>query len=232
VKNGNRALIALALVAALCLISTATAVAARVVGDGGPNTLTGTPRADLIVGRGGDDTIDARGGCDHVFAGPGNDTVNGGAGWSWWRRCERLFGGTGTDTINGGAGRDFISGGRDDDVLNGGAGSDKIFANQGRDRSDGGAGNDVLWALSRKDVAYIGDPNGDELSGGPGNDRFRVRDGEVDVVHCGDGHDTVLADQFDQIDNDCERVLRRDVTSLDQVGDQQENTTEDPAPAG
>ena len=98
--------------------------------------------------------------------------------------------------------------------------------------SDGGDGDDVLWALSRKDVTAIGDPDGDDLTGGPGNDRFRVRDGEVDLVHCGDGRDTVLADQFDQVDNDCERVLRRDVTSLDQVDDQEENSTENPPQDG
>ena len=284
-RERNRVLLAFAGVAALCLISAASAMAARVVGDGGSNTLTGTDQRDRIVAKAGDDTIDALGGadlvlagaghdhaqggpgfdllvgnagddvldggagCDHIFAGPGNDTVDGGPGWSWWwtrprawrrneaprhafawsRVCERLHGGAGNDTVNGGPGREFISGGRDDDVLNGGGGADKLFANQGRDREDGGAGDDVLWALSRKDVASIGDADGDELSGGPGNDRFRVRDGEVDLVHCGDGRDTVLADQFDQVDNDCERVLRRDITSLDQVDDNEENSTENPS---
>jgi Ca2+-binding RTX toxin-like protein len=288
VRNRNRALVALGAIAALCLISATTAMAARVVGNGGPNSLTGTDHRDLMLARGGDDSIDALGGadlviagagndhvlggagfdliagnagddqldggpgCDHIFAGPGNDTVEGGPGWSWWwtrprawRRaqaprhghawgvvCERLHGGVGNDVVNGGAGREFISGGRDDDTLNGGGGADKIFANQGRDHSDGGAGDDVLWALSRKDVSAIGDTEGDELSGGDGGDRFRVRDGEVDLVHCGEGRDTVLADQFDQVDNDCERVLRRDVTSLDQVDDQEENSTESPSEDG
>jgi hypothetical protein len=87
-----------------------------------------------------------------------------------------------------------------------------IFANRGRDHEDGGDGPDRLWALSRFDVEFIGDPNGDELSGGNGNDRFRVRDGEVDLVHCGEGTDHVKADQFDQVDNDCEHVDRGDVT--------------------
>ena len=91
---------------------------------------------------------------------------------------------------NGGDGRDFMSGGRDDDTQNGGGGVDKIFANHGRDVSYGGNGHDVLWALSRKDVTAIGDTEGDELSGGEGRDRFQVRDGEVDVVHCGAGRDT------------------------------------------
>jgi hypothetical protein len=87
----------------------------------------------------------------------------------------------------------------------------------------------VLWALARADVASIGDSEGDELTGGLGADRFRVRDGESDLVHCGDGRDRVLADQFDQVDNDCEQVIRRDITSLDQVEDQEENRTENPS---
>jgi Ca2+-binding RTX toxin-like protein len=76
-------------------------------------------------------------------------------------------------------------------------------------------------------VTVIGDTEGDELSGGGGRDLFRVRDGEVDLVHCGDGNDRVLADQFDTVDLDCEHVHRRAVTSLDQVADQEENRTED-----
>ena len=122
-----------------------------------------------------------------------------------------------------------MSGGQGDDTQAGGGGADKIFANRGRDVSDGGDGHDVLWALARADVTAIGDPDGDELSGGEANDRFHVRDGEVDKVHCGGGNrDRVLADQFDQIDTDCERVERRDVTSLNQVEDQEENRTENP----
>ncbi len=39
----------------------------------------------------------------------------------------------------------------------------------------------------------------------------------------------MLADQVDQIDPDCERALRRDITSLDQVDDGEENRTEDPS---
>ena len=121
-----------------------------------------------------------------------------------------------------------MSGGRDDDTQNGGAGRDLIFANPGRDVTDGGAGDDVLWALARADVESIGDPNGDSLTGGDGDDRFRVRDGEVDAVHCGNGRDRVFADQFDAVDSDCEIVRRREVTSLEQVDDRQENRQESP----
>jgi Ca2+-binding RTX toxin-like protein len=144
----------------------------------------------------------------------------------WFRGADRLHGGLGNDTINGGSGRDHISGGKDDDTLNGNGGRDVIFANQGRDRSLGGDGNDVLWALSRLDVTAVGDPDGDELHGDAGNDLVRVRDGERDVVECGDGRDKVISDQFDQIAPDCERVEQRDITSLDQVDDGAENREE------
>ena len=52
------------------------------------------------------------------------------------------------------------------------------------------------------------DPVGDTLHGEGGNDRIHVRDGEVDKVDCGDGVDRVIADSFDQIAADCEKVTR------------------------
>ena len=199
-------------------------------GNAGNDNVAGGAGYDLITGNAGTDTLNGGIGCDRIFAGPDNDVLDGGAGNNFRRfRCERLHGGAGDDVANGGVGRDFMSGGRDNDTQNGGGGSDKIYANQGRDKSDGGDGHDVLWALSRKDVTAIGDLEGDELTGGEGRDRFLVRDGEQDIVHCGNGRDQVLADQFDQIDADCERVLRRDITSLDQVEDEEENRTEEPA---
>jgi hypothetical protein len=73
---------------------------------------------------------------------------------------------------------------------------------------------------------------GDELWGGDGADRFRVRDGEVDRVRCGDGHDRVVADQYDAIDGDCELVRRVAVTSIEQVEDSPENRQEDPSADG
>jgi hypothetical protein len=48
-------------------------------------------------------------------------------------------------------------------------------------------------------------------------------------VHCCGGlPDRVLADQFDRLDADCERIERRDITALDRVQDQEENRTEGP----
>jgi Ca2+-binding RTX toxin-like protein len=162
-----------------------------------------------------------------VFGGPNNDKLYGdfvvppsarGSG----RRGDRIHGGDGNDTSIGGAGRDRMSGGKGDDVQYGGGGRDVIFANRGVDTSYGGNGNDVLWALAKGDVTGPGDPVGDTLTGGNGNDTFRVRDGEVDHITCGNGkHDRVFADQYDVIDDatsadptgSCELVQRKDATA-------------------
>ena len=92
-----------------------------------------------------------------------------------------------------------MSGGPGDDIQNGGDGNDLIFANVGVDTSFGGPGNDVLWALAKADVASIGDPVGDSLDGGDGDDVFRTRDGEVDKITCGPGNDKAILDNYDVI---------------------------------
>ena len=60
------------------------------------------------------------------------------------------------------------------------------------------------------------DQVGDTLDGGPGNDVFRTRDGEVDRITCGDGDDRALLDEVDVItdataenpNGSCEKVVR------------------------
>lgn len=121
---------------------------------------------------------------------------------------------------------DYMSGGRGDDKQYDGPGSDVIFANQGVDETFGGDGNDHLWALCRCDVTAPGDPVGDTLHGENGNDTIHVRDGEVDNVDCGPGNDTVIADTFDNVASDCERVLRRNPQPRE---DRSENSTQSPA---
>ena len=109
-----------------------------------------------------------------------------------------------------------------DDVSSGGPGNDRIYANLGMDQSFGGEGNDDLWALHRGDVTALGDPIGDALTGGHGNDTFHVRDGEVDRMTVR-GRDRVMADQYDVIidatpanaNGSCEVVLRSSVPASD-----------------
>ena len=61
-----------------------------------------------------------------------------------------------------------------------------------------------------------GDIAGDAVRGGGGDDRIRVRDGELDVVSCGPGFDVAILDFADVIESsipaapegDCERLRR------------------------
>jgi Ca2+-binding RTX toxin-like protein len=124
------------------------------------------------------------------------------------------------------------------DTSHGGAGNDRIFANLGQDVSFGDDGNDDLWAMARGDV----DPNvpldtvGDNLNGGNGNDTFHARDGEVDMITCGEGNDDARLDTVDVItdatptnpNGSCERVVRQaPQANEDQAENQQQSQSDD-----
>jgi hypothetical protein len=94
------------------------------------------------------------------------------------------------NTLNGSAGRD---------ILRGLGGNDRLFGRGGVDRLFGGRGSDRL----------VGGTGRDTIEGGPGNDLVESRDGVRDVIRCGTGRDTVIADRLDWISRDCERSRRR-----------------------
>ena len=97
-----------------------------------------------------------------------------------------------------------------------GPGADRIVvAGPGHELS-GGEGNDTLHGGAGDDV-MSGDQGADVIDGGPGADRIAARDGAADEVICGDGSDTVDADMFDSVAQDCESVTRAFVPS---AGDQ------------
>ena len=183
----------------------------------GNDDVNGLRGFDRIFGAAGNDTLQGWAGPDRLWGGFGDDTLIGDV-TNAGDRISRdvLFGGPGNDTNRGGDGDDRMAGGPDDDTQEGGPGNDRIFANRGRDTSDGGPGDDVLWALIRFDVTGPGDLAGDVVRGGEGNDRFRTRDGELDIVSCGPGFDVARLDFADVIesasatapDGDCERVRR------------------------
>lgn len=83
-------------------------------------------------------------------------------------------------TVQGDDGPNVLRASRSGDVICGLGGNDRIFGGPGRDRIFGGAGNDVI----------------------------DVRGGGFDVVGCGAGVDTVLADRSDYVGADCEHVKR------------------------
>jgi Ca2+-binding RTX toxin-like protein len=100
---------------------------------------------------------------------------------------------------NGRAGADRLAGTPFADTLRGLGGNDVLRGLGGNDRLEGGSGDDRL----------VGGPGSDVLLGGAGNDTIEARDGRRDVVRCGAGRDTVVADRIDSVARDCERVRRR-----------------------
>jgi Ca2+-binding RTX toxin-like protein len=214
----------IAAITAAGLAAPAVALAATIDGGPGGEHLRGTNAADTINGNGGNDRIRGLAGDDRLNGGPGNDRILGGRGNDTLKggdSADRIAGGSGNDTSAGEDGNDRMSGGSGDDIQDGGTGNDRIYANAGRDRSSGGDGDDTLWALGRSDVTPgtggATDTAGDALVGGNGNDVFRTRDGEVDLIACGPGTDRALLDGVDVItdataanaNGSCEQVRRK-----------------------
>lgn len=113
-----------------------------------------------------------------------------------------------SDRIVGTNKRDVIYAQDGNDRVRARAGNDTVYGGSGRDRLEGNSGKDVLEGGSSNDT-LIGNGGADDLDGGSGNDRIEARDGVRDVVYCGSGTDTVIADRKDRILDDCERVSRR-----------------------
>lgn len=85
------------------------------------------------------------------------------------------------------------------DRLRGTAAGDRLLGRGGNDRLKGLAGDDCLNGGKGKD----------RMVAGAGNDTISARDGQRDVIRCGTGTDTVVADKRDKIAKDCERRKRR-----------------------
>ena len=105
-----------------------------------------------------------------IYGGPGNDSIGGNADHD-----DKLFGQGGDDSVTGYSGNDVIRGGPGDDTLRGGVGRDYVRGCDGADTLYGGDDMDTL----------VGDR---------GADSFHSRDGFLDYVYGGPGHDTVDGD--------------------------------------
>jgi Ca2+-binding RTX toxin-like protein len=158
-----------------------------------------------------------RAGVARVDLRPGNQRLTGTAA------NDELSARVGNNALLGAGGHDQLGGGPGADVLRGGPGSDELRAFGGDDQLRGGPGSDVLLGHSGAD-ALAGGPGDDVLSdgpgrrsggrtlllGGPGRDFVIARDGDGDdELHCGPGRDVAVADRFDTIAGDCERVMLR-----------------------
>jgi dipeptidyl aminopeptidase/acylaminoacyl peptidase len=84
-------------------------------------------------------------------------------------------------------------------TMRGSARADRLGGTEGVDLICGLAGNDLI----------TGSAGADRIFGESGNDRLLARDGEFDVIGCGAGRDTVIADRADLVGRDCERVSRQ-----------------------
>jgi len=154
-----------------------------IFGGDGNDTVNGNAGNDIIEGGAGDDTIEGGDGNDAIYAGrrisaavqvdlAGTHALSGGAG------DDTIIGGDGVDTIDGGEGNDQISGGAGADRIVGGAGDDSISGGLGDDWIEGGAGSDFLAGAEGNDiliggqggVTQFGDPRGNSLNGGTGDD--------------------------------------------------------------
>lgn len=156
--------------------------------------LFGSAVANRLYGNDGDDTIDGIGGNDTLWGHAGEDTINGGDG------DDLIYGGDDDDELNGGAGSDTVYGGDGDDDIDGGSNDDTLRGEDGNDTIAGGHGDDMIYdGIGNDDVSggggddsfYIDDGN-DEFTGGSGNDRFYVDGFGDNTIHGGINNDTVI----------------------------------------
>ena len=196
----------------------AVAVDVEVYGEGGDDPqLWGTGRDDLIDGGVGDDHLHGFGGDDTLQGGLGEDTLTGYAE---------------TDDISGGPGIDLVTfSGPDvnvslDDLPNDGPAGDgdnvhsdveDIEATNGNDVLAGSAAGNILRGFNGDD-AIDGGAGADIFEAGDGNDSIMSRDGLAELVDCGNGVDSVVADDIDVTDG-CESEHRSSVLQTDLDGD-------------
>lgn len=210
----------------------------RLVGLGGPDTLSGGCAADELLGGDARDTLVGGDGADMLDGGADTDELHGGAG------PDVLLGGEGRDTLVPGLGVDVISGGTNVDTVSyderatdvsvsigaapadgapgenddvgadvenivGGSGADSLTGDADSNDIDGGPGADVITPGAGSDV----------VDGGVGPDTINALDGVPDTILCGDGADSATVDAFDVVDS-CETtsVSRELMSDVDNDG--------------
>lgn len=103
-------------------------------------------------------------------------------------RAERLYGLDGDDTLVGAPARASC--------LFGGRGDDRLDLSGGGGVAWGEDGADSLLGSSLGD-RFVGGAGVDQIEAGAGDDRIRTVDGRAEMVDCGDGRDTAVADRID-----------------------------------
>ena len=134
---------------------------------------------------------------DRIVAAPGSERVFGLDSPDWLIGSDTvascLFGGAADDVLTMTAPGGVGLGEEGDDVISGAGGPDALTGGSGADLIAAAAGNDVLR----------GGTGIDGLNAGAGDDIVEDADGKGEVLDCGAGTDTVIADRKDVLLN-CE----------------------------
>jgi hypothetical protein len=196
-------------------------------------TLTGTPTADVVSGRGGNDTIYGRARADRLYGRRGADAIYGGAGNESNLRRHRNRRPVRRPRLRQRLRRrrqgphprtrrhpDIVSCGRGNDT--GTSTTSTTSTTTSPTTIDGTDGDDALHGPD--DDAITGGPGTDLVYVGAGNDTIAVRDGEI--VSCGVGTDTVVADLVDRVTRgDCETVKLPALDSRSRPDEQQQGSS-------
>ena len=156
----------------------------------------------VLHGTEGDDDLAAPFSPAELYGHGGNDVLTGGAG------ADSLFGMAGNDDLRGGAGDDTLNGGDGGDVMTGGLGDDIYVVDSAADTVVENAGEGIdtvhtslaiyslfgtqieqLGASSDAPHDFRGSAADNGISGGAGNDFFRLQDGGNDTALGGAGND-------------------------------------------
>ena len=203
-----------------------------ITGSSGGDRLRGGSGNDQLFGNSGNDNLEGADGNDLLQGGSGNDTESGGNGDDTLREenapngADALSGDAGNDTVDYSARSAPVNVAIDDQPYDGDSrSSERDNVRSTVERVLGGAASDVLIG---RDVASGGetlvggtgddviDPRrgNDHVDGGAGIDQVRLRDLSQDDVVCGDGIDSVAADDRDTAAPDCEKVRRTAAMSV------------------
>lgn len=171
----------LALALILLAFSAAHAHAGYVPGGETPGACRGEAFTDTI-GTLADDIVPGAGKPQRVYGLTGTDWLLGSD-----TRAACLFGGQGDDVLTLGKGGGIALGEDGADWLTGSTLDDALSGGNGPDTMNGGTGGDVLR----------GGRGVDGFDGGEGNDLLDSADGRPELVVCGAGDDTAVADGVD-----------------------------------
>ena len=192
----------------------------EIYGEAGDDlNLLGSARDDKIFGGPGADELDGLGGDDQLDGGEGDDLLQGQA------ESDDYRGGPGFDLVDF-TGAPITVNVSLDDVPGDGPAGDNDNVHSDVEDVEGTSGNDVITgsALGNRLLGLGGDDTidggagADTIDAGDGADHVNSRDGLAELVDCGTGVDTLVADDVDVTDG-CENEQRSNLLQIDVDGD-------------